>query len=54
RCEKEAIHELGHAFGLIHCHQFDCVMHFSNSVEQIDLKRNTFCAECAVAFQKFL
>lgn len=47
RVEKEAIHELGHAFGLIHCEQFDCVMHFSNSIEQVDLKSNTFCNACA-------
>ena len=50
RCEKEAIHEIGHAFGLIHCSKFDCVMHFSNSIEQIDLKSNTFCADCATRF----
>jgi archaemetzincin len=47
RCEKEAIHELGHTFELIHCPKFDCVMHFSNSIEQIDLKQNTFCSDCA-------
>lgn len=47
RCEKEAIHELGHAFGLIHCEKFDCVMHFSNSIEQVDLKSNAFCDSCA-------
>jgi archaemetzincin len=46
RVEKEAIHELGHAFGLIHCHSFDCVMHYSNSIEQVDLKSNAFCEEC--------
>jgi archaemetzincin len=47
RSEKEALHELGHTFGLIHCSQFDCVMHFSNSIEQIDLKTNVFCGSCA-------
>jgi archaemetzincin len=54
RCEKEAIHELGHTFRLIHCQKFDCVMHFSNSIEQIDLKNNTFCSECAAVFKEFL
>ena len=49
RCEKEAIHELGHTFGLVHCRRFDCVMHFSNSIEQIDLKSNTFCPSCGAA-----
>ena len=46
RCEKEALHELGHTFGLVHCPQFDCLMHYSNSIEQIDLKTNLFCPVC--------
>lgn len=47
RSEKEAIHELGHTFGLVHCLNFDCVMHFSNSVEEVDLKSNAFCDQCS-------
>ncbi len=46
RCEKEALHELGHTFGLVHCSTFDCVMHFSNSIEHVDLKSNAFCPSC--------
>ena len=46
RCEKEAIHELGHSFGLVHCKSFECVMHFSNSIEQVDLKTNQLCRRC--------
>ena len=46
RCEKEAVHELGHAFGLVHCKNFECVMHFSNSIEQVDLKTTLFCQSC--------
>jgi archaemetzincin len=46
RCEKEALHELGHTFGLIHCMDVECVMHFSNSVEHVDLKSNAFCVSC--------
>lgn len=46
RCEKEANHELGHTGGLGHCPSYDCVMHVSNSVEQVDLKRSTFCTTC--------
>jgi archaemetzincin len=46
RCEKEAVHELGHSFGLVHCRNFECVMHFSNSIEQVDLKANAFCRSC--------
>ena len=46
RAEKEAVHELGHACGLAHCRSFDCVMRFSNSVEQVDLKPCNFCQLC--------
>ena len=51
RCEKEAIHELGHTFGLIHCRNFECVMYYANAVEDIDLKTNVFCPHCAQALR---
>ena len=46
RMVKEAFHELGHAFGLTHCSDAHCVMHFANSVREIDRKRDKFCPEC--------
>jgi archaemetzincin len=46
RIVKEAIHELGHAFGLIHCNNKRCVMHFSNSLSDTDYKSRTFCENC--------
>jgi archaemetzincin len=46
RVLKEAIHELGHTFGLIHCRNPECVMHSSTSVEEIDVKGKNFCKEC--------
>ena len=46
RLEKEAIHELGHTYGLLHCTDQLCVMRSSTYVEQIDLKRRTFCMDC--------
>ncbi len=46
RADKEAVHELGHAYALTHCRSFDCVMHFSNSVEQVDLRPCQFCQLC--------
>jgi archaemetzincin len=47
RLEKEVVHELGHTFGLYHCHQFECVMRSSTYVEEIDMKRAELCADCA-------
>ena len=46
RAEKEAAHELGHVFGLAHCRSFDCLMRFSNSVEDVDVKAADFCMLC--------
>ncbi len=46
RLVKEAIHELGHAFGLLHCNNYLCVMHSSTGVEEIDLKTDKLCQEC--------
>jgi archaemetzincin len=46
RAKKEAIHELGHVFGLPHCPDPRCVMHFSNSIAETDLKGWRFCGRC--------
>lgn len=46
RCLKECIHELGHSFGLSHCSNSQCVMFFSNSIVDTDLKGPTFCPKC--------
>ncbi|MBI4429387.1 MAG: hypothetical protein HY562_09750, partial [Ignavibacteriales bacterium] len=46
RLLKEAVHELGHTYGLVHCHDYECVMHSSTSVEEIDVKGTTFCTRC--------
>lgn len=46
RLLKEAVHELGHTLGLMHCDDRSCVMSSSHSVEWIDLKTARFCATC--------
>ncbi len=52
RTTKEVIHELGHNFGLIHCHVQTCVMRSSTYVEDIDQKSHTFCPACREALDK--
>jgi len=47
RLLKEAIHELGHTFGLLHCHNPECVMKSSTYVEEIDFKSSRFCDRCS-------
>lgn len=46
RFRKVILHELGHAFGLIHCHNPVCVMRSSTYVEDIDQKKLSFCKKC--------
>jgi archaemetzincin len=46
RAAKEAIHELGHTFGLNHCSKNKCVMHFSHSLSDTDVKGPVFCSQC--------
>ena len=46
RFKKEVIHELGHTFGLIHCHIPTCVMRSSTYVEDIDQKSENICLKC--------
>jgi len=46
RTIKEAVHELGHTFGLGHCLYHECVMFFSNSLMDTDRKSAGFCKGC--------
>ncbi len=54
RLLKEAVHELGHTYGLIHCRDLDCVMRASTSVEEIDVKGVELCKRCRVQVQEKL
>jgi archaemetzincin len=54
RAVKEAVHELGHTFGLLHCDDTQCVMHFSSTITGIDNKDLNFCPNCLVLLQRSL
>ena len=46
RVLAEAVHELGHTYGLRHCKNPRCVMFFSNSSMETDRKGSAFCPAC--------
>ena len=46
RARKEALHETGHTFGLVHCADRSCAMSLSTRVQQIDQKLAAFCPAC--------
>jgi archaemetzincin len=46
RLQKEAVHELGHTYGLLHCADTRCVMRRSTYVEELDSKDVGFCTRC--------
>lgn len=52
RTMKEAIHELGHTYGLRHCPEGKCIMHFSNSLVDTDRKQAAFCLRCQQILRK--
>ncbi|HUO27331.1 MAG TPA: archaemetzincin [Candidatus Aquilonibacter sp.] len=46
RLTKEAVHELGHTFGLRHCEDYRCAMASAHAVEWIDLRDTKPCEVC--------
>jgi archaemetzincin len=42
---KECVHEAGHVLGLDHCKN-RCVMRFSNSIEDAEMKPDVLCERC--------
>ena len=46
RALKEAVHEPGHTYRLGHCGDTRCIMHFSNSLQDTDIKGPDFCPRC--------
>jgi archaemetzincin len=47
RARKEALHEVGHLFGLVHCPEVNCAMTLSTGIQQLDRKQPSLCAGCA-------
>ncbi len=53
RTIKEALHELGHCHGLRHCIDWDCVMHSSPGIEEVDIKGITYCQNCVTKVEGY-
>ena len=46
RVRKEVVHEVGHTLGLDHCDNHRCVMNFSPTVREVDVKEERLCGTC--------
>lgn len=46
RVRKEVVHEVGHTLGLDHCDNSRCVMNFSPTVREVDVKEERLCGTC--------
>ena len=54
RFTKVVTHELGHMFGLLHCHVPNCVMISSTYVEDLDQKGHHLCNKCRNEIRPFI
>lgn len=54
RAATEAVHELGHSYGLGHCRDPHCVMWFSNTLAETDRKGTHFCPAHAAELERLL
>lgn len=54
RMIKEAIHELGHVFGMRNCPEPECVMSLPKGIKDLDRKTNNFCINCQKAFRNLV
>ena len=44
---KVVTHEFGHTLGLLHCKDWNCVMKYSNTPDELYKKGREFCEKCA-------
>ena len=54
RTAKEALHELGHTFGLRHCPDTGCFMHYCRGEQDVDRKSADPCRYCRVLLDDVL
>ena len=54
RALKECVHEVGHAFGLVHCPNVGCPMSLSHGIRQVDQKSTEFCGSCAARLAELM
>jgi archaemetzincin len=52
RLMKEAVHEVGHTFGLVHCATPSCAMTRSAGIAAVDRKRERLCPDCRVRYHE--
>jgi len=48
----EAVHELGHTYGLYHCKNNKCVMFLSNTIRDTDHKGADLCSNCKIIMEE--
>ncbi len=48
RVNKEAVHELGHTFKLLHCKDKTCIMHYCRKISDVDRKSGELCRYCKI------
>jgi archaemetzincin len=51
RAGVEAVHELGHAFGLVHCRERSCPMSLSIDLPDLDRKTAEPCRRCSALLE---
>jgi archaemetzincin len=54
RVVKEAVHEIGHTYGLTHCPNPSCPMSLSNTIFQVDAKTEELCHSCSILLEQAL
>jgi len=51
RIVKEVYHELGHTFGLLHCKDRSCLMHYCRTIKDVDRKSHALCRYCKILLE---